>query len=204
MALKSFGIGVVLAGTVIAGGFVGSPVYAASFVYSETGTGNDNPLNAQLIGDPPLPGSKLNLNNNTLTIVGTVIPTDSTEDWFRFSLGGPPPGFLSVGFTSSTPEILANLLSFQLFKSLDPNNLGPVLASGNLGTVSQSVPGLFNDGDQIFARVFPNSTLPKEVTYSLAISTTPIPTPALLPGLIGMGIAAIRKRKSLLAEEAES
>nr|WP_277874268.1 PTPA-CTERM sorting domain-containing protein [Nodosilinea sp. FACHB-131] len=26
-------------------------------------------------------------------------------------------------------------------------------------------------------------------------STTPVPTPALLPGLIGMGIAAYRKRK---------
>lgn len=41
---------------------------------------------------------------------------------------------------------------------------------------------------------------------SIKLATTPIPTPALLPGLIGMGIAAIRKRKSeeIDVEEAET
>jgi len=34
-------------------------------------------------------------------------------------------------------------------------------------------------------------------------TATPIPTPALLPGLIGMGIAAIRKRKAEPAEATE-
>ncbi len=32
-------------------------------------------------------------------------------------------------------------------------------------------------------------------TYATATETTPVPTPALLPGLVGMGVAALRKRK---------
>lgn len=41
---------------------------------------------------------------------------------------------------------------------------------------------------------------------SFSISATAVPTPALLPGLIGMGIAAIRKRKdeSEITEEVET
>lgn len=41
-----------------------------------------------------------------------------------------------------------------------------------------------------------------DLPYSIAFSTTPIPTPALLPGLIGMGVAALRKRKAEVSEEA--
>jgi hypothetical protein len=36
-----------------------------------------------------------------------------------------------------------------------------------------------------------------------SVEFTPIPTPALLPGLIGMGLAAIRKRKGEQAEQPE-
>lgn len=32
-------------------------------------------------------------------------------------------------------------------------------------------------------------------TYQITLSTTPVPTPALLPGLLAMGAAALRKRK---------
>lgn len=35
-------------------------------------------------------------------------------------------------------------------------------------------------------------------------NTTPIPTPALLPGLIGMGAAAIRKRKAEVVKQTEA
>lgn len=39
---------------------------------------------------------------------------------------------------------------------------------------------------------------------SYQISGTPVPTPALLPGLIGMGVAALRKRKGEAEESAEA
>ncbi|HZG40204.1 MAG TPA: PTPA-CTERM sorting domain-containing protein [Nodosilinea sp.] len=35
---------------------------------------------------------------------------------------------------------------------------------------------------------------------SIRVSTTPIPTPALLPGLLGLGVGVLRKRKIQLAE----
>jgi hypothetical protein len=40
--------------------------------------------------------------------------------------------------------------------------------------------------------------------YTFAGSSTPVPTPALLPGLIGMGVAALRKRKGEAEESAEA
>lgn len=39
---------------------------------------------------------------------------------------------------------------------------------------------------------------------SLSLDVQAIPTPALLPGMIGMGLAALRKRKSQAAEKAEA
>lgn len=42
------------------------------------------------------------------------------------------------------------------------------------------------------------------VTYDYTSASTPIPTPALLPGLVGMGVAAIRKRKAEQKEAVEA
>lgn len=41
----------------------------------------------------------------------------------------------------------------------------------------------------------------QELSFSIEDDTTPIPTPALLPGLLGMGIAAWRKRKNEESEQ---
>lgn len=42
------------------------------------------------------------------------------------------------------------------------------------------------------------------ITFFDTEGTTPIPTPALLPGLIGMGVAALRKRKGEAEESTEA
>lgn len=47
---------------------------------------------------------------------------------------------------------------------------------------------------------FSNSVFADNFSYTVADSTS-IPTPALLPGLIGMGVAALRKRKGNVTEE---
>ena len=55
--------------------------------------------------------------------------------------------------------------------------------------------GVFNSGDNGF-----NSTLLIDnVTGN--VSPTAVPTPALLPGLIGLGVAALRKRKTEAAKQ---
>lgn len=41
---------------------------------------------------------------------------------------------------------------------------------------------------------------PSSYSLSLTANPTPIPTPALLPGLIGLGVAALRKRKAEAVE----
>jgi hypothetical protein len=47
---------------------------------------------------------------------------------------------------------------------------------------------------------FSNSVFADNFSYTVADSTS-IPTPAILPGLIGMGVAALRKRKENVVEE---
>jgi hypothetical protein len=55
---------------------------------------------------------------------------------------------------------------------------------------------VFNAGDNGF-----NSTLSVD---NVVGNITPIPTPALLPGLIGMGIATLRKKNQEEAVEQEA
>ena len=57
--------------------------------------------------------------------------------------------------------------------------------------------GLLNNGNN-------QPELSHITVYTSNAGTTPIPTPALLPGLIGMGVAAMRKRKGEAEESAEA
>ena len=71
------------------------------------------------------------------------------------------------------------------------------------------------DGSAIFIGVLSDQADIAKITFSLSgasdfainklslnITATAIPTPALLPGLIGLGVAALRKRKAEAAEQA--
>jgi len=54
------------------------------------------------------------------------------------------------------------------------------------------LPGFFDTTDALFAYEIPDVGAG---TGDIFYSSTPIPTPALLPGLVGMGVAALRKKR---------
>ena len=102
---------------------------------------------------------------------------------------GPVDDFLSINpdLKFDLSSVVASLSADKsaadfVFQGAFNNAMGEILGSGTLTTQVN-----FKDGkDQ------PSS-------FSLTADASAVPTPALLPGLVGMGIAALRKRKS--AEE---
>lgn len=89
-----------------------------------------------------------------------------------------PPGTYPTGFAQPNDNILTAALSptIQGFSFQDENGLN-VNVYEEFGFFFDLVGG-------------PNPT-----QVNLSITPTPIPTPALLPGLVGLGAAALRKRK---------
>lgn len=97
-----------------------------------------------------------------------------------------------LGLSSPVTDIL---LTFKGGNSLDVSVVAYLLKiNGNpSGEYSWSTP-LFGPDARDVSHV--------SVFYRAPKDGVPIPTPALLPGLIGMGVAALRKRKSEEAQDA--
>jgi hypothetical protein len=103
--------------------------------------------------------------------------------------------------SSSAASAFAGLVGGDLgFPNTGGNySLGPFFAFANpdngglfaYGTVDNSPP-------QVFGPFGSPASLP--YTYAVATPSVPVPTPALLPGLVGMGVAALRKHKADRAE----
>lgn len=140
----------------------------------------------------------LNINSGTGSFAGFVGGTATFfQKSFTTSLTNRSSfvTFRKVGFSD---------LTFYLDKFVNPSYTEFGGTKDDFGQFTSRVSGKFNPGgnaiDEVisaFATIRQNST---SNFTDITLSTTPIPTPALLPGLIGMGIAAIRKRKS---EESE-
>jgi hypothetical protein len=159
--------------------------------------------------------------------------TNSNADGFVNTSGAPASisitggdnGSSSFGSTKFfTTAAAAGLVSFdwnystQDAQSFDPSfdpfgfNLNGVFTqlTNSFGAQSQFGTASFNValGDtfgfevQTIDNIFGRATV--TISNFNALAPTPIPTPALLPGLIGMGVAALRQRKGeALAEASE-
>jgi hypothetical protein len=115
-------------------------------------------------------------NFNTFTSYGIkdVLIQVSTDGFNFATVSGAPTQFaIADGFVPTAPQQVA---------------FAPVLANYVRFSVLSNYGNEFGTG---FAEVQFDGT-----------PVTPIPTPALLPGLIGMGVAALRQRKTAAAEEA--
>ncbi|MBE9061245.1 PTPA-CTERM sorting domain-containing protein [cf. Phormidesmis sp. LEGE 11477] len=130
------------------------------------------------------------------TLIGnTVFLNDLVLDGAGNLLGGPQVLF-SV---DSGPSFTATSVSNVLFSPVGPNDL-----------FAADLRGFFTSGPNNTA-VSPSSVVialngggnPVQSDF-LNYSFTTVPTPALLPGLIGMGVAALRRRKEEELESAES
>jgi hypothetical protein len=110
----------------------------------------------------------------------------------RTTLGATP----FINFGSFTKGATVGNLTF----NLDPSSVTTILSP--VGTAHFSNPdirGKFWLDDKLvaFGQGFLSaSNTSSGGSYSISLKAVPVPTPALLPGLIGMGVAALRKKRS--------
>lgn len=217
MKFKTMSFSAVMAATV-AGGFVAAftaPAQALSIANGSTlnltGSVNitGNPGNYQfdflsqgLPVDPGTPGDiELGLVN-TLSFAGvTEVPGGAKiRDLATSSPGGgfettPITNFIT-GLKLSTGEIVSfNLNAFSEFTTFIPGPFGSQFGVNGGGLVGSFV----SDSGSVLGKgaltaQFATSSLTGVTTYSASIRA--IPTPALLPGLLGLALGALRKRKA--------
>jgi hypothetical protein len=179
--------------------FEAGAAHAFNFTQSQTRTETD------------LFGGNSTFPNNTFSfeipqLVSNII--DFTISWEDLDADGFD-GFLSfrdedfdVSFTDQQGnsfaifnEIGSNIAGGSIFNSDGTYNTQlnlPSLAGGTLDFIV-GVDGFFGNGVEPF---------PPEGSMTVAVSGHAVPTPALLPGLIGMGAAALRKKRTEAVEEA--
>jgi hypothetical protein len=152
------------------------------------------------------------------TVTGDFVGTTITflEERFDLTLSAVLDGDNSDGMTSAEYDFsaipifltLSNGYSF----SLDAGSLLRLReqegGSQPLVTVFGAGPltGTFTNGSEVVAGLgsLTFTRVPGSSGYSASLSTVVIPTPALLPGLIGMGVAALRRKQNEESAEENS
>ena len=157
-------------------------------------------LAAGLPTDPGIPGD-IDLGLSTLSFAGvTEVPGGAKITDLATSVAGggfstaPIVPFLT-GLKLTSGEVVSfNLNSFSDFTAIIDGG------KDDFGITGGTISGFFSSatgsvlGRGILTAQFTRPVFTGVTTYSASIEA--IPTPALLPGVIGMGIAAIRKRKA--------
>ena len=203
MNFKSIGLKAALAATVVAGSaFAVAPAQAATVgKVTFGGLGELTSVKGNEFTDIAkikFTDGVLNINSGTGSFAGFVGGTATFfQKNFTTSLTNTTSfvTFSKVGFSD---------LTFDLTKFVKPSYVEFGTGNDNFGQFTSRVSGKFNPGGKAiddvisaFATIKQNNTTN---FTDITLSTTPIPTPALIPGLIGLGFAALRKRKS---EESE-
>lgn len=101
-------------------------------------------------------------------------------------------------------------ITFDLAKFIEPKYVEIGNAADTFGQFTSRLSGVFNPGNtavdeqfSAFATFKQNDAGGTNNVANITLATAQIPTPALLPGLIGMGIAAWRKRKGETVDQSE-
>lgn len=199
MNFKSLSAGAVIASVVLAGTLASAPAHAFHVEHNENPLDVNSPFNdtsATAENTPVLlaTGDDLEISG---ALEGTARTPSDYSDWFKFST--TVSSFLSTGFTSS--HVPATSLTAFLYKESDLANSVLTLSLTSPGGTG----GIANLGNPLAAGNFLVNVVSSsgaKIDYTYDIEANPVPTPALLPGLIGMGVAAWRKRKGEMAEEA--
>ncbi|MBD2109826.1 PTPA-CTERM sorting domain-containing protein [Nodosilinea sp. FACHB-13] len=214
MSFKAFISSTAIAGTVITGTMVVSaPAEAATIVGGST----LNLSNTDIIGGGvKRVGNNLDFfsftnpftGNTSGQFTGVSASTGSFTNSNITSLIPPLPRIQDLVLVASGPNLftisgpIANFITGVNLGSAPFSNVNFNLTSfvWNSSTGSADLAGIFVSGsDSIAARGLFTSQLNSVNPSSYSLSITAVPTPALLPGIIGMGVAALRRRR----EEAE-
>jgi hypothetical protein len=147
----------------------------------------DSPVDANGDGSPGVTGATYYLT----TLAASSLPSYVSFTWNygTFDL----PVFDADG----------NAFGVDPFVVVDPSSPDPILLAEFDGE-SGIYTFLVNPGEQFgFGVLTEDNAFGSGYATISNFSVTPVPTPALLPGLIGMGVAALRKKRSE-AEESEA
>lgn len=202
-----------------------SPANALTFVVTE-GTAPDPAQFAPSGGstlisfDNFAPGTTItpyNFGAGTLTGTNIKIAGDGDDNYLQIGSKGkktPPPvkpavtGIATFSFSDSIPYVGLFWNSFLNTDKIEvflKNGLSEIFTGGQVKAAGVV------DGQQFYLNFY-ESDVAKRIT-SIAITSTGgyidnvayrVPTPALLPGLLGLGVAALRKRKAQATEEASA
>jgi hypothetical protein len=117
---------------------------------------------------------------------------------FSFFNNGPESA-VTVDVSSIVPNFSTHFIAY--LNSYDPTNQ----ALNYLGDIGSSLPRPFSflvpENQQFLVVAQTTTSLATNVgsNFAFNVATTPIPTPAMLPGLVVVGIGLWRKRKSTIA-----
>lgn len=196
MKFKSLSAGALLVGAIAASACFSAPAQALTFVYNETQSGdpnrNDLSTTADVVPDP------LAATGHNLIINGTLQGRDT--DWFKFTLNSLATLSTSFGSPHTPPPQTLQALLYQATDLTTPLQTLTFNLPGGTGGI---VPGTFSAGTEFLIHIVGDGS--NNPDYDFTVEAQAVPTPALLPGLIGMGMAVIRKRKAEAAmpDEAE-
>ena len=107
-----------------------------------------------------------------------------------------PTAAQKLGFLTIGPNVFFDLSSIST--SIIPfNPKKSIFAASILGSFRDSTGAKFGDG--LLTAQLPKGATSGSTSYSVSITATAVPTPALLPGVIGLGMGILRKRKQEMA-----
>jgi hypothetical protein len=186
--------------------------------FEYVGSGSDNFPVGYDPSNPPQNNGGKSYSANDFSPDDSIDTSDADADgYFTFGISIDPSKLTSFDLTGlsfvTQPNGNASPINIQVRSSLD--NFASALFNSSLGSKNvwtpQSAPLTLDDLTSITFRIYPygqnNNNGAKNLDIDnvyIAGSTTPVPTPALLPGLIGMGVAALRKRNGETEESTEA
>lgn len=209
MNFQQFGCKACVAVAIVAGTFsTVTPAQAFSI-------GDTLQFSSNLVIDYDLDGNSpdtLNFGNNNFDPTGVtsdslgsirvVLGTGAFAPYTRQEGTIKDLSLLPATSTPVTDFLKIGDLSFQLnsfIYSMQPSFPFDSFAKGVTGVFSNSLGEVLAQG--LLTSQITGNSLIGESSYSGTLTVTAIPTPALLPGLIGLGVAAMRKRKQQQVEE---
>lgn len=191
---------------------IATPAHSALFYFGEPQAGDPARNNTAATADDT--GIDLPTTGDAMLIGGT-LQRAGDIDWFSFTI--QEAGTLSLSFQSShTPPAALQAMLYLISDPTTPltlfRNSAPTTPATSLSFNTPAGDGALVDGDyaigtEFLVHILGDATNAPDYSFQAELQplspTTPVPTPALLPGLIGMGAAAWRKRQGELVASSE-
>lgn len=160
------------------------------------------------LGNPTTDPGNFDSNGDPLDLDGDGAPGVQGNTFFGTTLAGSIASYVSFDWAYDSFDNNPEFDSFGIFFGADPLTYTYVSLAGGVsgpaGPVADSYSFLVNPGDffGFYVETADNAYGEGFATIS-NFNVNAVPTPALLPGLIGMGVAALRKKQAE-AEESEA